>query len=253
MKKAKEYRVLFNEIYNSGDEIVNKTTGETFIAEDGEEFRQCWADTPTRREFPKYWFISKKGNLLSVKKDRIQWLHKNKRPNSNKISYKFLHETADGARNRNVEEHNLVGLVWGARAFGRATELMEEKGLDAFGVNSNTDVVAQGHHISHDDTDNTPENILFVTDKVHSTVLEKPFKHHASPEKDVIHMREVIDVLKEENPDEITVIFDGIVYDKKTKTLSETGESNVFSAKKLRVDPEFAAQFQAICRFLDNN
>ena len=77
--EAQYYQDLFTKHYNSGNAIINKTTKEIFKAELDEQFKQCWADTSTRKFFPKYWFISNKGNLLSVNKDKIVWLNKNKR------------------------------------------------------------------------------------------------------------------------------------------------------------------------------
>ena len=249
MQRAEEFRRLFTELYNAGEPILNQTTNEVFEPDPDEVFRQCWADTITRRNFPRFWFVSEKGNLLSVKKDRIQWLNKNKRDNSNKISYKFMVETPDGTRVRNVEEHNLVGLVWGSEAFGTAAELLESQGLDAFGINSKEEDHVQGHHISHDDTDNTPGNIKFLTDKVH-TILEKAPRYDAPEEKHLDYMVDLGKVMDKENPNAITVVFTGDVYNKQTGTWSNTGESDVFSTNKITLSPKAAMQLQSIMKLL---
>lgn len=235
MEEAKKYKNLFIELYNKEEvEIVNNTTKEVFVAEDGEEFRQCWADTSTRRYFPKFWFVSRIGNVLSVKSDKIVWLNKNRRENSNKISYKFAIPTEDGTQIRNVEEHNLVGLVWGSESFGLATELLEEKGLNAFGVNSKSEDHVQGHHVSNDDTDNDVDNIKFVTDKVHVVLGNAPT--YADPEEDHIeYMKELADVIGRENPKSFSVVFTGDVYDIATGKWSNTGEKNVFATNKLTI------------------
>jgi hypothetical protein len=241
MMTATEYEELFIEIYNSGEDILNYTTKEIFAAEDGEEFRQCWADTPTRRDFPKYWFVSRKGNLLSVKTDKIQWLHKNKREKSNKISYKFMVQTEDGTKIKNIEAHNLVGLVWESESFGVATKQLKEKGLDAIGINNPEEPVVQGHHLNSDDTDNRPENIKFITDRVH-VLLGKAPKRDAAAAKHFEYMDELAAVMKQENPDGITVVLDGGVYDKRTGVWSDTGDKDIFSVKNLQLSPEAAAQ-----------
>ena len=239
MKEAKELNNLFVEIFNNGEEIIDNTTGAVFEPTEGEIFLQCWADTIERRLFPKYWFISNVGNLLSVKKDqnRIQWLHKNKRPNSNKISYKFLIHTETGSQLRNVEEHNLVALVHGSERFGLATELLEEKGLDAFGVNSSTETNAQGHHINGNDADNRPENIKIVTDDVHVLLGSAP-KFNDADKKHFSYMKKMGKVMNRENPNAITVLFTGETMDLKTGTWKNDGEIDVISTDRIALSKE---------------
>lgn len=243
MRNSNDYRELFAELYNSGEEIINNTTKETFVPEDGEEFRQCWDDTATRRELPKYWFVSDKENLLSVKKDKLVWLNKNRRKDSNKISYKFARPTENGAKNQNIEAHDLVGLVWGSEAFGHAEQLLEEKGLEAFGINSSEEDCVQGHHISGDDTDNSPENIKFVTDKVHSLMGNSP-KPEESDKKHFAYMEKAGKILARENPDKITILLDGYVYDKTTGEWSDTGVCDVISVDSVQLSPGATIQLK---------
>lgn len=247
MKNAKHFRELFEEIYNSGDEILNNTTGETFEAEEDEEFVQCWADTPTRCLFPKYWFISQYENLLSVKKDRIVWLNKNRREKSNKISYKFMVHTENGTKIKNVEAHDLVGLVWGSESFGLATKLLEEKGLDAIGVSGCKDNPVHGHHKNLDDTDNSPGNIKFVTDRVHMA-LGKAAKLEVNDtaEKHFEYMDELAEVMNEENPNAFTVVLDGNVYDKETGLWSKSGDCDVLSVDRINISREAMQQLQGL-------
>ena len=236
--KETNYIELFKELYDSGEKIIDNTTKEVFEAKPDEMFRQCWADTPERRIFPKYWFISNFGNLLSVKKYKIQWIHKNKREKSNKISYKFLAEREDeeGIVRCNVEEHDLVGLVWGSEAFGLAGELLKEKGLGAIGVNSKIKISVQGHHINQDDTDNSPENVKFVTDKVH-IMLENAPKHDDSEERHMEYMGDLGKLMSKENPHSMTIVFSGEVFDMKTGTWRDDGDIDVFATKKIKLSP----------------
>ena len=239
MKESKKYRDLFNKIYNNGAEIIDQTTGAVFEPTEGEIFKQCWADTIERRNFPKYWFISDLGNLLSIKEepDRIQWLHKNKRANSNKISYKFFIQTENGSQLRNVEEHNLVALVHGSGRFGLADALLEEKGLDAFGVNSSTETNVQGHHINGNDADNRPENIKLVTDDIHVLLGSAP-KFNDADKKHFSYMKKMGKVMNRENPNAITVLFTGETMDLKTGTWKNDGEIDVISTDRIALSKE---------------
>lgn len=234
---AKEYLELFIELYNNGEPIEDNTTKEVFEAQEGEEFRQCWADTPERRLFPKYWFVSLIGNLLSVKPDRIQWIHKNKRDKSNKISYKFMADKGDGegAKLHNVEEHNLVALVWGAERFGRAEKLIEDKGMEAFGINSKTEVNVQGHHKNRNDKDNSVENIKVVTNQVHVAIENAP-KHDAPEGKHFEYMKDLGKLMTEENPNSMTVVLTGEAYNLKTGEWVES-DIDVFATNKITLSP----------------
>ena len=247
-----EYLELFIELYNNGEPIINNTTKEVFEAQIGEEFRQCWADTIERRLFPKYWFVSQIGNLLSAKKDKIQWIHKNKRENSNKISYKFLADKGDGqgAKLHNVEEHDLVALVWGAETFGRAEELVKEKGLEAFGINSKTELNIQGHHKNRNDKDNSVENIKLVTNQVHVAIENAP-SFAAPEEKHVEYMQEIGELMAVENPTSISVIFTGEVYDKTTGEWSDDGDIDVFATKKITLSPTAYMQIKSLIEMMN--
>lgn len=238
---AEEYKTLFAEMYNTGEIIYNENTGEVFEAEDGEEFLQCWADTTTRRKFPLYWFVSDRGNLLSVKKDRIRWLNKNKRSNSEKISYKFMEKLENGTKNRNIEAHNLVGLVWGAEPFGLAAELLEEKGLDAFGVNNKEKPMVQGDHVNGNETDNSPGNIQFVTDDIHVLIGNAPGYENTGAAH-YKHMQKLGKVMEKENPSKTTVVFTGDVCDSKTGNWSRTGGHPIFATDKLQMSEDVMKQ-----------
>lgn len=249
---AEEYKELFKELYNSGEPIINNTTQEVFESDPDEVFRQCWADTVQRCKFPPFWFVSNKGNLLSVKKDKIRWLNKNRRENSNKISYKFMVDRKDdeGTQIRNVEEHNLVGIVFESESFGKATQLLEEKGIDSIGVNSSSETHVQGHHISQDDTDNRPTNVKFVTDTVHTLITNAP-KYNAPEEKQMAFMKELGEIATEENPNQMTVFMDGSVYDLRTGEWRTDGDVDIFATKKIVLSKTAAKQLLSIIQFLN--
>lgn len=235
---TEEYYNKFMELYNSGAEIRNETTGEIFEAEADEIFKQCWADTTARKYFPKYWFVSEKENVLSLKDDKIVWLHKNRRKGSNKISYKFvLRKDEETSQTKNIEAHNLVALVFDSNVFGLAKKLIDEKGLEAFGANSSTEPVVQGDHMNGDDTNNSPDNIQLVTDNAHKIVGNAP-AHNAPNSAHYKHMQKLAKLAEDENPNGITVALTGDVYDTKTGTWSRTGEHAIFSTDSLKISSD---------------
>ena len=245
--KPQEYIDKFAELYNTGNPIMNETTGEIFVAADDEEFRQCYAETPARRMLPMYWFLSNKENLLSLKKDRIQWLNKNPRQGRDTVCYKFKLATTDGKKTKNIEAHDLMGLVWESDSFGLATDLLNEKGVKAFGIHSKTETAVQGHHRDTNETNNNPDNILFVSNQVHPLLHNAP-KHDASPEKEIKYMQELGEVMTKENLHKLTIVFTGEVYDQRTGTWSNDGCVDVFSTDKINLSYTAVKQLQELAQ-----
>lgn len=230
--KSKEYyKEKFDELFDSGLPIIDYVTEEEFEASDGEIFEQCYADTPERRTFPKFWFVSNYGNLISVGEKRLVWVHKIPRNDNKRFSYKYMIKDNEDKRVvKNIELHNLVGLVFGSESFGRATELIKEKGVQAFGVNNLEELKAQGHHIDGECGNNEPENIKFVTDKVH-TLFDSIPDIDSKEEDEFKFMKKFGKLMSEENPNAITILLPGQTF-KNGKWHSDKSV-DIFSTKQI--------------------
>lgn len=248
---SKEYYYdKFNELFNSGDPIMDNTTKETFDAAEGEIFKQCYADTPERRTFPVYWFVSNRGNLISVRDDKLVLIHKNKRPTSGKYSYKYvISEDTDESVLKNIELHNLVGLVFGSDSYGMAAQKIKDDGVYAFGVRSKEGTNIQGHHRDGNDTNNDPSNIEFMTDRVH-TLFDSVPKPEA-PEQDVLaFMKKFGDVASAECPDAITVYLPGQTYNAKTGRWETDKSNDIVATKSITVTDDFVKELETIVKLI---
>lgn len=250
MIKAKEYFEKFTQLLNSGVPIINETTNEQFILMDDEEFKQCWADTPERKTFPKYWFVSNKGNLLSVYGDKIIWLHKNPRNKDEKGSYKYLIKTEEQqGKIKSIETHNLTGLVFNSESFGLAEELLKTKGVYAFGVKNKGSDTVQGHHKDGNHENNNPNNIKFVTDKVH-ILLDSVPSPDAGAEEYLEFMQKFGEIAEKENPNDFTVLFPGQSYNTKTKQWNETKDCDIVATKEIAVTQNFINELNEILKLV---
>ena len=249
--KTKEYYYdKFIEHFNEGTPIVDSVTGEIYDKPDEEEFIQCYSDTPERRTFPKYWFVSKQGNLLNVCEDKLILVHKIPRVDSGKYSYKYAIPVGeDGSVTKNIEGHNLVGLVFGSEAFGVAAQKLKEEGVQSFGVRSQEGTNNQGHHVDGDDTNNDPSNIKFVTDRVHSMFDGIP-KPGSSDKKELAFMYRFREIAKLENPDGITVLLPDQTLDPQTGKWMVGKGVDIVGTTKIRVSESFLRELETIINFL---
>lgn len=229
IKKASYYQEKFEQLFNSGVPIIErkgKGIEEVFVPAEDEIFKQCWADTPTRRALPTYWFVSNYANLVSVGEKKLKLLHKEPRNDSNKFSYKYTIREKDEQHLKNIEGHNLAWLVFGSESFGQATKLLQEKGVYAFGVRSKEGLNVQGHHKDGDDTNNDPGNGKFVTDRVH-TLFDQIPSLDASDKEQIGFMKNLGKMMDEENPDKITILWTDDVYDPKTGKWTKDGKKDI--------------------------
>lgn len=245
--KSKEYYYdKFEELFASGEPIINGTTNETFVPEDDEIFRQCYKDTPTRRTFPKFWFVSNKGNLISVCKNKLVWVHKNKRDDSGRYFYKYTVTTDQGESvAKNIEAHNLVWLVFDVEAFGQAEQKLQEKGVYAIGIRTAEGGNVQGHHIDSDSQNNNPSNGKFVTSRVH-TMFDTVPAPGATADARHKFMERFGKIMDLENPEGITVYFPGQSYNMKTGEWTTDKSNDITSVKNLVITADFAKQLQTI-------
>lgn len=214
LKKDERYYVeKFERLMLEGSPIINRTTKETYIPLEDELFLQCYADTPERKLFPKYWFVSQIGTLISVYNNELRMVHKNKRVQENRYSYKYtIFVDVDGqnkAYKKSIELHNLVGLVFGSYVYGSAKDKLEQKGVYAFGTTPDT---VNGHHMDSDATTNNPNELELVTVEVHKLIHSAP-KVSDPEEKHFEYMKKLGEIASKEEPRQATILFTDECYD----------------------------------------
>lgn len=187
----KDYTQFISDYINAGKPILNRD-GEILNIKDDEVFLQCYADVPTRKTFYKFWFISNYDNLISAWNDKVKWIKPHERKNGTKC-YKYKIKTNDETRIKTIETHNLVGLVFGSEAYGKAN----------------------GHHKDGNHTNNTPDNIQFTSTPVH-ILLDKIPPHNATNEEVFKFMIDLSKLAEQEEPNKVTILFDGDTYNKET-------------------------------------
>lgn len=227
-------------IYSSNDET------KLFIPEDNEIFKQCWADTNTRKTLPKYWFISNHGNLISVCHDDPVWIEGYTDETGTRKCYKYIIHDENNAtmQHKNIESHNLVALVFGSEVYGKAAELLEQEGVYSFGINNKRKLKAQGHHIDGDHTNNEPQNIQIVSNRVHPLLHSVPdLKNNLK--KELQFMQRLADVVSEEEPHKITILFTGYYWDEKEQQFKNNNKTSIHATSSLNVTPIATEQIRA--------
>lgn len=212
MKKTHTwYKKIFDQEMREGRDIINKR-GELLILEEGDEFRQCYAPEdidPIRSELPWSWFVSRKGDLISVTMEgKLEWLLKIDDGNGY-YKYKYIHPKTN--KIKNIMVHTLVGLVFGSKRFGKTDKIFAEKGVYSFGRRDNP-LNINGHHIksnkSFEEDCFNPDNIEFMTVQTHDLLHSAPGEN-ASPEERIEYMSKLSDIAEKEAPGKIVVFSVG--------------------------------------------
>ena len=253
MKKSKSkeyYENKFNELVNSGKPIIDNTTHEIFEASENEEFRQCYEDTPERKTFPKYWFVSNMGNLISVCENKLVLLHKNQRGNSDKCCYKYMIRNENGNSTlKNIEVHNLVGLVFGAECYGLAAQKLQDDGVYSFGVRTKDGTNVQGHHKDGEHANNDPGNIKFLTSRVHSLFDSVP-KPEATAKKHFEFMKKFGEIAEEECPNGFTILLSEETLNRETGEWISGKRQDIESTKQVVVTENFLREMNVIMNLI---
>ena len=168
MGKDKQYEKLFRSLALEGLWVSTDDGSEKVYVDNYEEWRQCYSPySKARAELPKYWFVNSKGDLISVQSGKAVLLKKDdklsaeyREQNPEKKTNRYLNYHYDGGAN--ITAHTLVALVFESMAYGRAQELINEKGLAAFGNSAKVDNV-QTHHLDSNKQNNRPSNLENVT------------------------------------------------------------------------------------------
>ena len=213
--------------------IVTDTDGNTFHLQDEKNWKQVYDEHITSRSiFPHSWFLSsgevdKVPKLINIAYTSPRWLKRNIH-GADKVCYKPK-LIIDGTRKtKNLEEHNLVALVYPelAEAYGKAKELIEEKGVLAFGKEEDN---AHGHHKAKysKSKDNSASNIQPTMKPVHEFITHKIPSPNATLEEEIAFMRAFGKLAAEQEPNKPTILLTNHRYD--PKTLEYIGNNDTIS------------------------
>lgn len=249
VKSAKYYVEKFNRLMLKGNPIIDKKTGETYVPLEDESFFQCYADTPERKIFPKYWFVSREGTLISVYCNGLRMIHKNKRVRENRYYYKFtVQEDGQGRKIKSINLHNLVGLVFGSYAYGTAKDKLGQNGVYAFGTTPNS---INGHHEDRNATTNNPDELEFVTGEVHKLIHTAP-KATDPDKRQFEYMKKFGDIARKEEPRQATVLLTDECYnsveDYFKGNAKHDGKTRIYATKELNFTEQGMNDFLTMLR-----
>ena len=217
----KGYKKKWGQIMSDGTPILNDDKKRLQIAPD-EKFVQCYVpDHPVRKDYPKYLFVSNKGNFVSVYGNEPRWLTPSYTSNgreSYKLSVKGNAKSTIG--------YIIVAVCHDAYVYGKANQIMKEKGRKAFKKPKKNDpfrglYLNVHHNDGYDATqgrayNNDPETLTILTINVHVLfdcipVVDAPLSEQTA------FMQELGKILSDEEPQKYSLLIPGD--DKKTGTI----------------------------------
>lgn len=206
MNNTKDYKEKFDNLVKNNTKVYNKKTGQVIELNDRETWAQAWADTPRRKWFPKYWFVSKSnGDVISVygKEPRIISKDDTNRAGRGKYIFGYWDEMKQKRGEKSIEVQNLNGLVNGSYAYDDAAALLDLMGPWAFGRNKG---LVNGHHIDRNKLNNDAENIEFVIQGSSHDLLTYQPKKDCSFDDFLKYASKIGAVTSAAAPNRITVI-----------------------------------------------
>ena len=210
------YLKKFNELMEKDTPIYMKGEKEPLKLSEGEFFLQCYVPkysnilfAKARSQMPRYWFVSNKGNLVSVKRNKPVWI---KLQGDVRKEYRIAsNETNGWEKDKPICNYDLVALVFGSYAFGKACEFLEKKGVWAIGKGK---MMVNGHHLlgfanleTQEDV-NDYTKIEFVTEYIHQLFQMVP-DLNSDEKKYQVFMKELVKRVSEEVPNKAVIFFDG--------------------------------------------
>lgn len=204
-KNVEQIKQRLDEHLASKQPIQNKSRSAELILHDDEVFEPCYAETIERKSFPKYWFLSNYLNVVSLATSRPVWIKTNYRKDGSAY-YKYV--DSETGQTRNIEAHNLVALVFGSNAFGKANELLKQDGVNAFGVKQKGTLKVNGHHRNLNHADNDPDNIQLLTTTAHDLLHAMPGMD-CSDEESFAYMKRLSAFASQECPNQAFILLGG--------------------------------------------
>lgn len=224
------YKKKFERIMSDGAPILNDDKKRLQIAPD-EKFVQCYVPNhPVRKDYPKYVFVSNKGNFVSVYGKEPLWLTPSYTSNgreSYKLSVKGNAKSTIG--------YIVVAVCHDAYVYGKANQIMQEKGRKAFKKPKKNDpfrgIYLNVHHENGHDAaqgrayNNNPETLTILTINVHALFDHVPAADAPLSEQ-IAFMQELGKILSDEEPQKYSLFIPGDA--KKTGTIKATEPSVEF-------------------------
>ena len=245
-KTDKNYNVIFCNEMNSGRTIYSEDGKIQYVPSDNERWAQCYSESDkARSQLPAYWFLSTNGNLISVFRGKAQLLKKNLVKNKY-YAYAFTYKASDGEmKTKSITEHTLLRLVFGKQAYGKAEDILNSEGMDAFD-NSNASGKLNCHHIDSNAQNNSLDNIELLTTDAHKVIHKAPKTSDMADQ--VKFMEEFQALAANEEPDKISILLTGQTLDKNNhEIISDDGSRAIFAADHLTLSGKAVRQITDMC------
>ena len=220
---AKYYNDFFVAQMNAGVTVKN-SDGDILTVQETEVFKQCYKKGhPVRKHFPKYWFCSNRGNLISVCGKKLLWIKRSENNSYGRYAFTNANGECSG-----VQGQNLVGLTFDSPCYGSVERQFKKYGDKAFGRRKDKKN-GNGHHIrklvQNPELLYDPENIQFITAQVHELVTKSGKKRDF--QKEMEYMKELAEVAAKEEPGKATIEFTGVCIDRKTGAVTHGNEQMI--------------------------
>lgn len=171
-KTVTRYKKQFNKLLRENAYVsTNPTKGKPKSiqlnpATINRKWEQCYSlkDTP-RREYPKYLFISNDEYLVSLANGKpILLMTEPTGKDGNRKRYRFYDNKGE---KRSQQSYSIMAVCFGSRRIGKANELLQKYGLDAFQQG-----LLHVHHVKgfNPDKPARPKDLEIVTSEDHKAI-----------------------------------------------------------------------------------
>ncbi|MBQ9198577.1 MAG: hypothetical protein IJ141_00125 [Lachnospiraceae bacterium] len=194
---------ILNEKEKNDRKIFNLKRNKYFILDEDEYFKQCYkANNKKRNIFAEYYFLSNKCHLVSVYKNKLIWIDDEREERDGRGSYNLTiyNKEKDVYERRRITSTDLMAVVFDSKAYGKAKNILDKRGVLGFGRRGINDVV-QAHHKDINKSNDEPDNIEVLTSELHEA-LHKDFNSSNN-------IQELMNIISKEEPDKITLILTG--------------------------------------------
>lgn len=200
------YKKRFNKILADHTPILDKD-GNQLQNPEKEKWVQCYSpNDKVRKQYPKYLFVSDKGNFVSLNNMRRPKLLTPSLTSNDRESYNI---SVNGKTRRSLG-YIVVAVCHGAKTFGKADEVMAAKGRLAFGKSGELLQVhhEEGYVVGDRDANNNPEKLVILTVNIHKLFQKAPTEE-ASPEEQLTFLKEFADRVSKETNEPVIMIPSG--------------------------------------------
>ena len=145
LSDAERYAQRFAEIEEGqviASAVSKKTKTQEFFTftKKDREWSMAWSDESlVRSQLKKYWFVSTKGDVISVRGEKPKYVRKDTK---NKRGYIKYHTTVDGNK-KSINGHALTAIVFKSCVMPDAKKALDEQGIYSLGKKNEDN---QTHH-----------------------------------------------------------------------------------------------------------